>query len=507
MVKRALISVYDKTQIIDFARRLIGLGWEVISTGGTEGLLKESNLDVISVDDVTEFPEILGGRVKTLNPKIHGGILNRRDNENDQEEIADLNIESIDMVVNNLYPFEKTVLNPESSRQEIIENIDIGGPSMIRAAAKNYKDVIIITDIADYDRVLNSLEDNSLDETKRKKLAAKAFSLTAFYDSMIAEYFNKELQVDYPEYLVKGYRYEEELRYGENPHQKAVFYSHPLENQYQMEQLHGKSLSYNNYNDIKAAVDLVREFDQPAAVAVKHANPCGVAIGNDIFDAYSKAYETDQTSIFGGIIALNREVDEETAQKMNEIFLEIIIAPSFSKKALTLLTQKKNLRLIEMPQTAEKTKDGNSIRQSLDGILIQEIDNQIYNDNQLELKTKRSITDQERKDLDFAWLVAKHINSNGIVVAKDGATLGLGHGEVRRVWALEQALERSEKDVKGAVIASDGFFFEDTIETMHEYGLQAVIQPGGSVQDQKVIDLADEKDISVLFTGMRHFKH
>ncbi|MDO5457334.1 MAG: bifunctional phosphoribosylaminoimidazolecarboxamide formyltransferase/IMP cyclohydrolase [Atopococcus tabaci] len=507
MVKRALISVYDKTQIIDFSKRLIGLGWEIISTGGTERLLKESNLDVISIDEVTEFPEILGGRVKTLHPKIHGGILNRRDNENDQEEIAGLNIESIDMVVNNLYPFEKTVLNPEASRQEIIENIDIGGPSMIRAAAKNYKDVIIITDIADYDRVLNSLEDNSLDENKRKKLAAKAFGLTAFYDSMISEYFNKELQVEYPEYLIKGYRYEEELRYGENPHQKAVFYSHPLENQYQMQQLHGKPLSYNNYNDIKAAVDLVREFDKPAAVAVKHANPCGAAVGNNIFEAYSKAYETDEISIFGGIVALNREVDEKTAQKMNEIFLEIIVAPGFSEQASALLTQKKNLRLIEMPQTAEKIKDGNSLRQSLDGMLIQEKDNQTYNENQLELKTKRRITDQERKDLDFAWSVAKHINSNGIVVAKDGATLGLGHGEVRRVWALEQALERAEKDLQGAVIASDGFFFEDTIATMHEYGLQAIIQPGGSVQDQKVIDSADKKDISVLFTGMRHFKH
>lgn len=507
MKKRALISVYDKSYIVDFAKALIELGWEIISTGGTEALLKEEGLEVIGVEEVTQSPEILGGRVKSLHPAIHAGILNRRDKEEDQEDLRDLGIQSIDMVVNNLYPFEKTVNNPDSSQQDIIENIDIGGPSMVRAAAKNYQDVIIVTAVEDYDLVIEALRHDQMTEDKRAKLATKAFALTAYYDAMIARYFLDRGHIDFLPYFTQPYRFSEELRYGENPHQKAVFYSHPLEKEYEMEQLHGKALSYNNFNDMKAAIDLVKEFDQPAAVAVKHANPCGVAVGDSLAEAYAKAYRTDTESIYGGIIALNRPVDLETAELLHDIFLEIVVAPSFQEDALARLTTKKNIRLIEMPRIAEEQKAGLHFRQSLDGLLVQEKDLEIYQDQKFELKTDRPVSPEEKASLDFAWRVAKHIASNGIVIAKDGATLGLGHGEVRRVWALEKALERSEQSLEGAVAASDGFFFEDTIETLADYGIKAIIQPGGSIQDEAVLDKANELGISVVFTGMRHFKH
>ena len=502
---RALISVYDKTGIIDFARALVDLDWELISTGGTYHTLKEAGIPVIDVEKVTGFPDMLDGRVKTLHPKIHGGILYRRDDASHQETIASHDIQGIDMIVNTLYPFEETVKNPEATHAEIIEKIDIGGPSMIRAACKNYQDVIIITEPKDYDMIIAELEAGTVSLETRQQLAGKAFGLTAYYDAQIAAYFNRLNGIDFPEYLTKGYRFGEELRYGENPHQKAALYveSDPT---YDFKQLHGKQISYNNMNDLKASIDLVREFEVPAAVAVKHANPCGVAIGETLAEAYQKAYDCDPESIFGGIIALNRPVDVLTAEKLAKTFLEIIAAPSFDEDALAILTKKKNIRLLEMAYLMEADRAPMMMRETVNGVLVQNTDLALY-EGEVALKTEREVSEQEKIDLDFAWKVVKHIASNAMVVAKDGMTYGLGHGEVKRVWALEKALERSEFDLKGAVVASDAFFFKDTIETLAAYGIKAVIQPGGSVKDPEVIETANANDISVLFTGMRHFKH
>ncbi|MBG9984785.1 bifunctional phosphoribosylaminoimidazolecarboxamide formyltransferase/IMP cyclohydrolase [Aerococcaceae bacterium DSM 111022] len=502
---RALISVYDKTGIVEFAKELVELGWEIISTGGTYKTLEDAGINVLDVEEVTGFPDMLDGRVKTLHPNVHGGILYRRDNLSHQETIDTHGIKGIDMIVNTLYPFEETVKNSEATHSEIIEKIDIGGPSMIRAACKNYQDVIIVTEPKDYDWILTELKADEVSLETRQQLAGKAFGLTAYYDAQIAAYFNQLNGVDFPEYLTKGYRFGEELRYGENPHQKAALYveSDPT---YEFKQLHGKQISYNNMNDLKACIELVKEFEVPAAVAVKHANPCGVAIGDTIAEAYQKAYECDPESIFGGIIGLNRPVDKETAEKLSQIFLEIIAAPSFDEDALEILTKKKNIRLLEMDNLMEAERAPMMIRETVNGALVQNVDLELYKGD-VELKTTREVSEQEKIDLDFAWKVVKHIASNAMVVAKDGMTYGLGHGEVKRVWALEKALERSEFDLNGAVVASDAFFFKDTIDTLAEYGIKAIIQPGGSVKDPEVIETANEKDISVLFTGMRHFKH
>lgn len=505
---RALISVFDKKGIVEFSTGLIDLGWELISTGGTLKTLKEANLPVLAVEEVTQSKEILGGRVKTLHPAIHGGIMNRSDNEKDQGEMAELGLTSIDMVVNNLYPFEATVRKEGATKEDIIENIDIGGPSMIRAAAKNFDDVIIVTDPTDYDDILSKLKNNRLELADRQYLATKAFQLTAFYDSIIAQTFMEQTeQTDWTDYFVRGYRLNEELRYGENPHQKAAYYIDPLSEDFQLNQLHGKQLSYNNYNDMKACLDLVIEFDEPASVAVKHNNPCGVAVGDSALDAYTKAHSVDPISIYGGIVGFNREVDQATAEKLSEIFLEIVVAPSFTEEALEILTKKKNIRLMEVPNLTEFTGQKQMLKEAVGGLLVQDKDLDSMSEEGLKLVSDREPTEEELDELNFAWKVAKHVSSNGMVVAKDGKAIGLGHGEVRRVWALEKALERSEFTLEGAVVASDGFFFADTIETLNQYNIKAVIQPGGSIQDQKVIEAANEHYISVLFTGMRHFKH
>ena len=505
---RALVSVYDKKGIIEFSKALIELGWEIISTGGTLIALKDAGLEVTSVDEVTQFQEILDGRVKTLHPAVHGGILNRRDNEKDQGEMKDLGLQSIDMVVNNLYPFEETVKNPESTDADIIENIDIGGPSMIRAAAKNFKDVIIVTDPSDYTEIVELLKEDTLNVNYRQQLATKAFQLTAFYDSMIAQTFALKGQNEkWPTYRVAGYRFNEELRYGENPHQEAVYYENPLAADYELKQLHGKQLSYNNYNDMKACLDLVVEFEDPVSVAIKHNNPCGVAIGESALDAYTKAYSVDPHSIFGGIVGFNREIDEETAEKLSELFLEIILAPHFTKEALEVLTKKKNIRLIEVSNIESFTGQKLTAKEAIGGLLVQDKDLDLVNKEGLKLVKEREPSEAELKELDFAWKVAKHVSSNGMVVAKDGKAIGLGHGEVRRVWALEKALERSEFSLDDAVVASDGFFFADTIDTLNKHNIKAIVQPGGSVQDEKVIEAANEHAITVLFTGMRHFTH
>ena len=505
---RALVSVYDKKGIIEFSKSLIELGWEIISTGGTLKTLQDAGLEVTSVDEVTQFQEILDGRVKTLHPTIHGGILNRRDNKKDQGEMNQLGLESIDMVVNNLYPFEETVKNSESTDEDIIENIDIGGPSMIRAAAKNFKDVIIVTVPSDYAEIIEKLKEDTLDINYRQQLATKAFQLTAFYDSMIAQTFALKSQKNmWPMYRVDGYRFNEELRYGENPHQEAAYYENPLADDYQLKQLHGKQLSYNNYNDMKACLDLVVEFEDPVSVAIKHNNPCGVAIGESALDAYTKAHSVDPHSIFGGIVGFNREIDKETAEKLSELFLEIILAPHFTEEALEILMKKKNIRLIEVANIESFTGQKIMAKEAVGGLLVQDKDLKLVNEDGMKLVTDREPSEAELKELDFAWKVAKHISSNGMVVAKDGKAIGLGHGEVRRVWALEKALERSEFSLKGAVVASDGFFFADTIDTLNDHNIKAIVQPGGSVQDEKVIEAANAYNITVLLTGMRHFKH
>lgn len=508
-MKRALISVSDKRGIVEFAKELVELGWQIISTGGTYKELEKSGIGAIEIENVTGFPEILDGRVKTLNPNIHGGILYKRDNEDHVKTLEDMNISSIDMVVNNLYPFEETMAKG-TEHGEIIENIDIGGPSMIRAAAKNYKHVTVIIDPEDYPKVLSELKEmEDTREDTRLYLARKVFNYTAYYDALISKYFNELEQIQFPNYLTLGYKLSSNLRYGENPHQKAAFYvsSNPCEGSIAIgKKHHGRELSFNNINDGNAAIDMVKEFDLPTVVAVKHANPCGIGSGKTILQAYLKAYECDKESIYGGIIAANREVDEDVAKEMAKIFLEVIIAPSFTEGALDILTKKKNLRLIEVGTLKRENKDI-EVKNISSGILIQEKDVLNLLDD-MEVATDRKPTAEEMEDLIFAWKAVKHLKSNGVVIAKEGGTLGIGGGEVNRFWAVQNAIERAKDNIKGSVIASDGFFpFKDSIEILGKSGVKAIIQPGGSIRDGEAIEEANRHNIAMVFTGIRHFKH
>ena len=510
-MKRALISVFDKTGIVEFSKGLIELGWDIISTGGTYKLLKDNNIEVREVEEVTNFPEILDGRVKTLNPFIHGGILFKRDEKSHIEKIEELGILGIDMVVNNLYPFEETIHKDGVTKEEIIENIDIGGPSMIRAAAKNFKDVIVLVHPKDYDKVLVGLRENGeIDIETKKDFAKKVFNYTAYYDALIAQYFNEQLGDDFPEFLTLPYKKKSQLRYGENPHQRASFYiDHDgLEGTIAgMKQLHGKELSYNNINDANGAISLLKEFSEPTVVALKHANPCGVGSAENIEDAFKKAYECDKQSIFGGIVAINRQVTKALSESLKEIFLEIIIAPSFSKEAIEILTQKKNVRLLVIDHLSEWNYKRASIKQVDGGLLVQDKNMDLFVED-LNIVTDEFPTDSEIDDMIFAWKVAKHISSNGVVIAKDNATLGIGLGEVNRFWAVEKAIQRAGEDVKGAVLASDGFFpFKDSIEAIGEAGIACIIQPGGSIKDDEVVKEANESKIKMAFTDIRHFRH
>lgn len=499
---KALISVFDKSNLEPFARSLVELGWELISTGGTYQALQAAGLPVTAVEEVTGSEEILGGRVKTLHPKIHGGILYKRQDAEHQATVQNQEIPSIDLVVNTLYPFQAAVECPDSMPEEIIEMIDIGGPAMIRATAKNFQDTLIVTDIDDYDRVIKALKEDQNTLEFRRQMAQKAFALTSAYDACIANYLLEDKVNDR---IQLSYQHGTTLRYGENPHQGAKYY---VKDEAPFQQLHGKELSYNNLNDLTACVDLVKEFEEPVAVAIKHTNPCGVAIGSTALDAYQKAYEADDQSIFGGIVGFNRPVEEDLAQALSEIFLEVIVAPSFSSEALDILQKKKNVRLLTMDDLDQPAQAEPQIRQTLGGLLVQDKDIAIFEKDALENKTQRLVSDQEMQDLLFAWKVAKHLNSNAIVLAKNGQTLGMGHGEVRRSWAVEKAMDRSIADThEGAVLASDGFFFPDTIEILKNHGVKAVIQPGGSIQDPSVIEAAEEAGMSLLFTHMRHFKH
>ena len=510
-MKRALISVFDKEGIVEFALELKKLGWEIISTGGTSRTLRETGIDVINVEDITDFPEILDGRVKTLNPYIHGGLLYKRENPSHIKTIKDMNIGPIDMVVNNLYPFEETINKPGVNHEEIIENIDIGGPSMIRAAAKNYEYVTVIVDPKDYEIVIEELRENN--ETRlftRRYLARKVFNYTAYYDTLISNYFNELEEIVFPEKLTLAYKSREELRYGENPHQRAAFYKEAGKKEGTLagaKQLHGKELSFNNINDANGAIVALKEFDEPTVVAVKHSNPCGIGSGEDILDAYIKAYDCDTESIFGGIIAANREINEKVAKKINEIFIEIVMAPSFTEKALEILRQKKNIRILQIENIKDKKYKELDIKKVLGGLLIQDRDLLLLGE-ELEVVTKTKPTEEEMKDLLFAWKAAKSVKSNGVVIAKDGGTIGIGLGEVNRSWAVKNAIERAGDKVKGAVLASDGFFpFKDSIELLAKAGVSAIVQPGGSKRDGEVIEEANKNGISMILTGIRHFKH
>jgi phosphoribosylaminoimidazolecarboxamide formyltransferase / IMP cyclohydrolase len=509
--KRALISVSDKSGILEFAKELETLGYEILSTGGTKAYLQKNGVTITPVDEVTGFPEILGGRVKTLNPMIHGGLLAIPDDENHQAQMYEHGIKPIDVVCVNLYPFRETISKPNVTAEDAIENIDIGGPAMLRASAKNHAYVTVITDAADYPAVLEELqaEGKTTMETRRR-LAAKVFRHTASYDAYISGYLTELAGEEFPEQVTFTYELKQELRYGENPHQKAAFYKRALGSDFSIasaQQLHGKELSYNNIQDANAAIQIVKEFELPAAVAVKHMNPCGVGIGETIAEAFAKAYEADSMSIFGGIVALNREVDAQTAEQLSGIFLEIILAPSFSEEALAILTKKKNIRLLTIPFEQSKKDKWNTV--SIEGgLLLQQPDAYGFAEADVRVVTDREPTEEEWAALKLGWSVVKHVKSNAIVVTDAQMTLGVGAGQMNRVGAAKIALEQAADKAQGASLASDAFFpMNDTVETAAKAGITAIIQPGGSVKDEDSIQKANEYGIAMVFTGVRHFKH
>lgn len=511
MKKRALLSVSDKSGILEFAQELEKMGYEILSTGGTKRFLEENGVGITAVDEVTGFPEILEGRVKTLHPLIHGGLLGKPDDAEHQRQMAENGISPIDIVCVNLYPFRETISKPDVSVEDAIENIDIGGPTMLRSAAKNHAYVTVIVDASDYAIVIEELRSSSETTAEtRRRLAAKVFRHTAAYDSYISNYLTELTGEDFPEALTLTYELAQPLRYGENPHQKAAFYRSALGSDFSIAnaaQLHGKELSYNNIQDANAALQIIKEFSMPAAVAVKHMNPCGVGTGQGIAEAFAKAYEADSTSIFGGIVALNREVDAETAQQLSTIFLEIIIAPSYSPEALELLTQKKNIRLLTIPFERVRQDKWNTVTVE-GGLLLQEPDAFGYKDADIQVATKRQPTEAELEALKLGWSVVKHVKSNAIVVCDSNMTLGVGAGQMNRVGAAKIALEQAGERAEGAVMASDAFFpMSDTVEAAARAGIKAIIQPGGSKKDQDSIDKADEYGIAMVFTGVRHFKH
>ncbi len=514
MAKRALISVSDKSGVVEFAKELVDLGFEIISTGGTAKALTEAGLNVIAVSDITGFPECLDGRVKTLHPKIHAGILAMRSNEEHMEQIKELGVDTIDVVAINLYPFKETIMKDGVTLAEAIENIDIGGPTMIRAAAKNYQDVAVVVDPADYQKVIDEYKANGeVSKDTKFELAYKVFEHTASYDTLISTYLRKQIGKElFPKNLSLTYEKVQDMRYGENPHQLGVFYKELGKVEGTLaaaKQLHGKELSYNNINDANGALELVKEFDEPTVVASKHANPCGVGSGDDIYQAYMRAYEGDPVSIFGGIIAANREIDAKTAEEMSKIFLEIIIAPSFSAEALEILSRKKNIRLLELPTISQKMSVNDfDMKRVMGGLLVQQRDVELFDEENWKVVTDKAPTAQEIEDMKFAWKVVKHTKSNGIAVAKNNMSLGQGPGQTNRVMAARIALDYAGERAKGAVLASDAFFpFPDCVEEAAKAGITAIIQPGGSVNDQLSIDECNKHGIAMVFVGMRHFKH
>lgn len=515
-MRYALISVSDKTGIVEFSKELINLGFKIISTGGTKKVLDESGVSTIAIDDVTGFPEMMDGRVKTLHPKIHGGLLARRHLTTHLNAIKEHNINLIDLVVVNLYPFKDTILKENTTEEEAIENIDIGGPSMLRSAAKNHESVTVIVDPIDYNIVLSELKEFS-DTTvqTRKKLAAKVFRHTASYDALIAEYLTNVSGETLPEKLTLTYDLKQSLRYGENSQQSAVFYQSAMPTSFSIAssiQLHGKELSYNNIKDADAAIRIAREFNKPVAVALKHMNPCGVGIGENVDEAFERCYKADSVSIFGGIVVFNKEVTETVAKKLNEIFLEIVIAPAFEQKALDILTSKKNIQLLQLNFENTITTDKEYVS-VLGGLLVQDQDFQTEFEKEIsyDVMTNRVPSEREMAALNFAFKVVKHVKSNAIVIAIDNQTIGIGAGQMNRVGAARIALEQAKNagyDLSKAVMASDAFFpMSDTVELAATYGIRAIIQPGGSIKDIDSIEAANRFDIAMIKTNIRHFRH
>lgn len=508
---RALISVSDKTGVIDFAKGLRAAGIEIISTGGTKTALEEAGIETISIDEVTDFPEMMDGRVKTLHPKIHGGLLGRRDSESHMEAMEKEAIQPIDIVCVNLYPFKETILKPETTEADAIENIDIGGPSMLRSAAKNHAFVTAIVDPVDYAIVLAEIQQEGHTSLEtRRKLAAKVFRHTAAYDALIGQYLTEAVGEKDPENLTLTYTRKQDLRYGENSHQEAAFYQAALPTSYSIasaEQLHGKELSFNNIRDADAALRIMREFTEPTVVALKHMNPCGIGSGETIFSAWEAAYAADPVSIFGGIIVLNREVDLVSAQAMTQLFLEIIIAPSYSKEALAVLKTKKNLRLLQV-DFSNVEGNANEMVSVLGGLLVQQDDRAMEEPESWTVVTDRQPTKEEQAAMAFAWKAVKHVKSNAIVVANQQQTLGIGAGQMNRVGSVKLAIEQAGAKAETAALASDAYFpMDDSVEYAAKHGIKAIIQPGGSIKDQASIDMANNYGIAMVFTGVRHFRH
>ncbi|MFH1396935.1 MAG: bifunctional phosphoribosylaminoimidazolecarboxamide formyltransferase/IMP cyclohydrolase [Candidatus Omnitrophota bacterium] len=512
-IKRALVSVSDKLGIIELCRILVKYGVEIISTGGTAKTLKENNIPVIEISDYTGFPEILDGRVKTLHPKVHAGLLARRDNPGDMQKIKELGLGLIDMAVINLYPFEKTMARPGVSVEEAIENIDIGGPGMLRSAAKNHASVVVVSSVKQYPQIIREMESNKgvIKEETARKFAQQVFELTSHYDAAIAGYLGSKngLQNGFPETLSLDFIKMQDLRYGENPHQKAAFYKQVcgfggLAN---LKQLQGKELSFNNLLDLNSAWSLVREFDNPAVVIIKHNNPCGVAEAENLDQAYRNAFKSDSLSAFGGIVGLNQEVDLKTAKVISASgFLECVIAPSFSEEALKIFSPKKNLRILKLENF--QSEDKLDIKKIEGGMLLQDKDNLMIDEANLKLVTKKKPTRKQVISLIFAWKVAKHVKSNAIVLTKGTRTIGIGAGQTSRVDSVILAKNKAGHLSKNSCLASDGFFPKpDSIIAAAKAGIKAIIQPGGSIADEEVILACDKHKIAMVFTGVRHFKH
>lgn len=510
--RRALVSVSDKTGVVDFAKELISLGYEVVSTGGTAKALREAGVEVTYISDVTGFPEILDGRVKTLHPKVHGGILARRTPEHLQQ-LEENAITPIDIVAVNLYPFKQTVSKPDVTLEDAIENIDIGGPAMVRASAKNHRDVVIIVNPARYKEVVAEIRDKGqVMSSTRFRLALEAFNHTAEYDRCIADYLaGLSEDQEFPQtFSVTGNRLQT-LRYGENPHQKAAFYQDNTAAAGTVgaaKQLQGKELSFNNIVDVEAALALAREFEQPGAVIVKHTNPCGVAIGDSLAEAYKKALAADEVSAYGGIVGLNRPVDKDTATELVKIFLEAVIAPLVDPEALEVLAAKPNLRVLACGDLAEQERKGFDLKKVSGGFLIQDLDLGNVPVAEWKVVTEQQPSTRDLQELAFAWKIVKHVKSNAIVVSKDNVSLGVGAGQMNRVGAAEIAFKQAGSAARGGYLASDAYFpFGDTVEAAAKAGIKAIVQPGGSIRDEESIAAANKHGLIMVFTGMRHFKH
>lgn len=513
MKKRALISVSDKTGLVAFAKGIVAAGLEIISTGGTKKALDEAGVPSLAIEEVTGFPEMMDGRVKTLHPKIHGGLLGRRDLDSHMTAMRSHGITEIDLVVVNLYPFKETIEKPDVTEAEAIENIDIGGPSMLRSGAKNFASVAVVVDPADYELVLTELQAGGTTLGTRKYLAAKVFRHTAAYDALIAGYLTAAVGDSQPEKMTLTYELKQSLRYGENSHQQAAFYQDALPVSYsiaQAKQLHGKELSYNNIKDADAALRIAREFEAPTVVALKHMNPCGIGTGDTIEAAYDFAYAADPVSIFGGILVANRTIDLATAEKMHQLFLEIIIAPDFTEEAFAVLSKKKNLRLMTLDFSQKDQSTNNETVSVLGGLLVQEQDVVKEDPANWQVVTKRQPTEAELAAMAFAWKAVKHVKSNAIVLANEHQTVGIGAGQMNRVGSVKIAIDQAEaaEMMDGAVLASDAFFpMADSVEYAAAHGIKAIVQPGGSIKDQLSIEAADAAGIAMVFTDLRHFRH